>query len=95
MNFFDTADGYANGQSEQILGKALKPRRADAIISTKIGLRSGSAIIRAGSSYGYVISAAEASPKRLETDYIDVLSIHRMDPYTPPEERNGNGTLIH
>ena len=41
INFFDTADGYAEGQSEQILGKALKPRRADVIISTKIGFRSG------------------------------------------------------
>jgi len=86
INFFDTADGYANGQSEQILGKALKPRRADAVISTKIGFRSGPAIIRAGASYGYVISAAEASLKRLGTDYIDLLSIHRLDPYTPLEE---------
>ena len=86
INFFDTADGYANGQSEQILGKALKPRRADVIISTKIGFRSGSAIIRAGASYGYVISAAEASLKRLGTDYIDLLSIHHLDPHTPFEE---------
>jgi aryl-alcohol dehydrogenase-like predicted oxidoreductase len=86
INFFDTADAYANGQSEQILGRALKPRRADVIISTKVGFRSGSAIIRAGSSYGYVISAAEASLKRLGTDYIDLLSIHRLDPYTPLEE---------
>ena len=68
------------------LGKALKPRRADVIISTKIGFRSGPAIIRAGASYGYVISAAEASLKRLGTDYIDLLSIHRLDPYTPLEE---------
>jgi len=86
INFFDTADAYANGQSEQILGKALQPRRADVIISTKIGFRSGTAVTRGGSSYGYVISAAEASLKRLGTDYIDLLSIHRLDPYTPLEE---------
>ena len=86
INFFDTADAYANGQSEQILGKALKSRRADVVISTKIGFRSGSAIIRAGASYGHVISAAEASLTRLGTDYIDLLSIHRLDPYTPLEE---------
>ena len=86
INFFDTADAYANGQSEQILGKALKKRRSDVIISTKIGFRSGTAMTRVGASYGYVISAAEASLKRLGTDYIDLLSIHRPDPYTPLEE---------
>jgi len=86
INFFDTADAYAAGQSEQMLGKALKPRRGDVIISTKIGFRSGPAVTRAGASYGYVISAAEASLKRLGTDYIDLLSIHRLDPYTPLEE---------
>ena len=86
INFFDTADAYAEGQSEQILGKALKSRRADVVISTKIGFRSGPAVIRAGASYGYVISAAEASLKRLGTDHIDLLSIHRPDPYTPFEE---------
>jgi len=86
INFFDTADAYANGQSEQILGKALKPRRADVIISTKIGFRSGPAVTRAGASYGYVLSAAEACLRRLGTDYIDLLSIHRLDSYTPLEE---------
>jgi aryl-alcohol dehydrogenase-like predicted oxidoreductase len=86
INFFDTADAYANGQSEQILGKALKPRRAEVIISTKVGFRSAQAVIRAGASYGHVIAAAEASLKRLGTDYIDLLSIHRLDPYTPLEE---------
>lgn len=86
INFFDTADGYADGQSEQILGKALKARRADVIISTKIGFRSGTAVTRSGASYAYVLSAAEASLRRLGTDYIDLLSIHRPDPYTPLEE---------
>ena len=86
INFFDTADMYASGQSEQILGRALKPQRADVVISTKIGFRSGQAVTRAGASYGYVISAAEACLRRLDTDYLDLLSIHRPDPYTPLEE---------
>ena len=86
INFFDTADMYASGQSEQILGRALKPQRADVVISTKIGFRSGQAVTRAGASYGYVISAAEACLRRLDTDYLDLLSIHRPDPYTSLEE---------
>ncbi len=86
INFFDTADMYAGGQSEIILGRALGRRRPDVVISTKIGFRSGDAIIRAGLSYGYILSAAEASLRRLGTDYLDLLSIHRPDPFTPFEE---------
>ncbi len=86
INFFDTADAYAYGQSEEILGRALAPHRHDVIISTKIGFRSGDAMIRAGASYGYILAAAEASLRRLGTDYVDLLSIHKPDPFTPPEE---------
>ncbi len=86
VNLIDTADMYAGGQSEEIVGRAIKGRRADVILSTKIGFRSGPAIQRAGASYGHVISAAEASLRRLGTDYIDLLSIHRPDPFTPLEE---------
>jgi aryl-alcohol dehydrogenase-like predicted oxidoreductase len=86
INFFDTADMYANGQSEEILGKALGPRRKDVVISTKVGFRSGDAITQAGASYRYILTAAEASLRRLNTDYIDLLSIHKFDPYTPAEE---------
>jgi len=86
INFFDTADMYANGQSEEILGKALKSRRADVVISTKIGFRSVDAVIRAGASARYIIAAAEASLGRLGTDYIDLLSIHKPDFFTPFEE---------
>jgi aryl-alcohol dehydrogenase-like predicted oxidoreductase len=86
INFFDTADMYAGGQSEEMLGRALGQRRQDVIISTKIGFRSGGAVSRAGASYGYILSAAEACLTRLSTDYLDLLSIHKPDPFTPEEE---------
>jgi aryl-alcohol dehydrogenase-like predicted oxidoreductase len=86
INFFDTADMYAGGESEIILGKALGSRRKDVVISTKVGFRSGEAVHQAGASYGYIVSAAEASLKRLGSDYVDLLSIHRYDPHTPLEE---------
>src|ERR1700747_1944324 len=86
INFFDTADMYANGQSEIMLGKALGSRRKDIILSTKIGFRTGSAITQSGSSARHILNSAEACLKRLGTDYIDLLSIHRFDAYTPFEE---------
>ncbi|HJT01510.1 MAG TPA: aldo/keto reductase [Terriglobales bacterium] len=86
INFFDSADAYANGQSETILGRALGARRRDVIISTKVGFRSGEAITQTGASYRYLLAAAEACLQRLGTDYLDLLSIHKPDPYTPFEE---------
>jgi aryl-alcohol dehydrogenase-like predicted oxidoreductase len=86
VNFFDTADAYANGQSEVMLGRALGPRRKDVVFSTKIGFRTGEAVIHAGGSYAYILAAAESSLRRLATDYIDLLSIHKPDPFTPFEE---------
>jgi len=86
INFFDTADMYANGQSEVMLGKALGARRKDVILSTKIGFRTGPPIANTGSSMRHILNAAENCLQRLGTDYIDVLSIHRIDPYTPFEE---------
>jgi len=86
INFFDTADGYATGQSEVMLGKALRARRQDIILSTKIGFRTGLAITQSGSSARHILNSAEECLKRLGTDYIDLLSIHRLDAYTPFEE---------
>jgi aryl-alcohol dehydrogenase-like predicted oxidoreductase len=86
INFFDTADGYARGQSEVMLGKALGARRKDVILSTKIGFRTGSPLTQAGSSMRHILNSAEECLKRLGTDYIDLLSIHRFDAYTPFEE---------
>jgi aryl-alcohol dehydrogenase-like predicted oxidoreductase len=87
INFFDTADSYASGQSEEMLGKALGPKRKDIVISTKVGFRAaGNGMLDAGASFRHIINGAEASLRRLNTDYLDLLSVHRFDPYTPFEE---------
>ncbi|MBE9181408.1 aldo/keto reductase [Oculatella sp. LEGE 06141] len=86
INLFDTADAYTNGQSEVMLGKALANRRDEVIIATKAGFRLGNAITDAGSSYRHIMMAAEASLKRLNTDYIDLYQLHIPDPITPLEE---------
>ncbi|HAG79582.1 MAG TPA: aldo/keto reductase, partial [Cyanobacteria bacterium UBA12227] len=86
INLFDTADAYRRGESEIMLGKALGNRRHDVVISTKVGFRTGDAITDCGLSYRHIIASAEASLKRLGTDYIDLYQIHITDPITPPEE---------
>jgi aryl-alcohol dehydrogenase-like predicted oxidoreductase len=86
INFFDTADMYTSGQSEIMLGKALKGKRSDVIISTKCGFRSGEAVISSGLSYRYILKAVAASLKRLDTEYIDLFLVHIPDPFTPLEE---------
>jgi len=86
INFFDTADMYTSGQSEIMLGKALKGKRAEVVISTKCGFRSGEALISSGLSYRYILKAVEGSLKRLDTDYIDLYLVHIPDPVTPLEE---------
>ncbi len=86
INFFDTADAYTEGRAEVMLAQALGARRKEIIISTKVGFRTGPELIATGGSFQHVVGGAEASLKRLKTDYIDLLSIHRLDPYTPLEE---------
>ena len=86
INFFDSADMYGNGQSESMLAKAMGARRRDIILSTKVGFRSGDAIANAGASFRYILNATEGCLRRLNTDYIDLLSIHKPDPFTPVEE---------
>jgi aryl-alcohol dehydrogenase-like predicted oxidoreductase len=86
INFFDTADMYTNGETEGILGTALGSRRKDVVVSTKVGFRSGEALIHEGASYRYLLAATEASLRRLRTDYVDLLPIHKFDPITPAEE---------
>ncbi len=86
INLFDTADAYTGGQSEIMLGKALGERRAQAVIATKVGFRTGNALTDTGLSYRHILASAEASLKRLGTDYIDLYQIHISDPLTPPEE---------
>lgn len=87
INFFDTADQYGNGNSEIYLGKALGPRRKEAIVATKFGNPMGNALDEeGGASRHYIMHAVEASLRRLKTDYIDLYQIHRPDIETPLEE---------
>src|SRR5262245_56526246 len=86
INFFDTANGYSNGQSEMMLGKLLGERRKDVIVATKVGFRTGKAMMDAGLSRSNIFAACDASLKRLGTDYIDLYIVHRDDRYTPVEE---------
>lgn len=86
INLFDTAASYNNGLGEQMLGKALGTRRSEAIISTKIAFRTGTAAFQAGISYKNIVDTAERSLKNLGTDYIDILMLHNDDPITPIEE---------
>jgi len=86
INFFDTADAYASGQSERILGEALKSRRDEVVIATKVGFRTGSPFTQAGLSRRHILWSVDQSLKRLGTDWIDTYIVHKEDPYTPLEE---------
>jgi len=85
VNFFDTADVYSGGGSEEVLGEALKGRRDDVLLSTKASFTMGGPNDR-GSSRWHLIRACEASLKRLQTDHIDVYFMHGFDALTPVEE---------
>lgn len=86
VNFFDTADIYSQGASEEILGKAIAGRRNSVLISTKATFRMGEGPNDLGSSRYHLIRACEASLRRLGTDYIDVYHLHGFDQITPIEE---------
>ena len=72
VNFFDTADVYSTGESEEILGRALAGRRHEVVVATKVRGRMGPGANEVGLSRLHIIQAAEASLKRLGTDYIDL-----------------------
>jgi aryl-alcohol dehydrogenase-like predicted oxidoreductase len=86
INFFNTADAYASGESERMLGKALGARRKDAVITTKVGFRTGDGLVQQGLSRHHILNAIDESLARLGTDYVDVYIAHRWDPITPLEE---------
>jgi len=86
VNFFDTADGYSDGLSETILGKAIEGKRHDLLISTKSVCPMGKGPNDSGSSRYHILDAVNASLKRLGTDYIDVYHMHGFDALTPVEE---------
>ncbi|NVO19363.1 MAG: aldo/keto reductase [Bacteroidetes bacterium] len=86
INFFDTADVYSNGISEEILGKALGKRRNEAILATKVRFPMDKGVNNTGLSRYHIIESCEASLKRLGTDHIDLYQIHGYDKGTPLEE---------
>ena len=86
VNFFDSADAYSEGKAEEILGAALRGRRDQALVATKISLPLGPGPNRGGSSRYHLIRGVEAALKRLDTDYIDLLQMHGFDSHTPVDE---------
>ena len=85
INFFDTADIYGHGHSEEILASALENRRREVIIATKVGVRYENKKFRIDLSPEYIKQALDASLKRLRTDYIDLYQVHWPDLNTPLE----------
>jgi len=86
VNLFDTADGYASGESETLLGAALKQRRDQVVIATKVGFRSGPPMTQSGLSRRHILWSVDQSLRRLGTEWIDIYIVHREDPFTPIEE---------
>jgi len=89
ITFFDTADVYSQGVSEEIVGRALKDfaaRRSDVVIATKVHGAMGEAANAKGLSRKHIMEAIDASLKRLGVEYVDLYQIHRFDPETPMEE---------
>ena len=86
INFLDTANVYSTGVSEEIVGKALKGRRDEVVLATKVHGEMGPGPNDRGNSRGHIMRQVEASLRRLQTDYIDLYQIHRPDPTTPIEE---------
>lgn len=87
VNFIDTADVYGErGKSEELVGKAVRGRRHESIIATKVGARMGNGPNQRGLSRQHIMASAEASLRRLGTDYIDLYQAHQPDPETPLEE---------
>ena len=89
INFVDTADVYARGESEEILGKALAGRRDNVVLATKFHGEMGDDPNERGNSRRWIVREVEASLKRLGTDWIDVYQVHRWDPDTDHDETLG------
>ena len=86
VNFFDTANTYGDGASEVLLGNALKGRRRDAVVATKVFNPFGPGPNDSGMSRVHIMNAVEDSLRRLQTDYLDLYYIHHVDTQTPLEE---------
>jgi aryl-alcohol dehydrogenase (NADP+) len=88
INFFDTADMYSNGESEAVLGRALREyaRREEVVVCTKPFHQTGPGVNERGLSRVHLFHAIDRSLKKLGTDYVDIYEIHRLDPGVPLEE---------
>ncbi|QXC59412.1 aldo/keto reductase [Aquihabitans sp. G128] len=96
INFVDTADVYSAGESEEIVGKALKGRRDDVVLATKFYAPMGEAPNQGGSSRYWIMKACEDSLRRLGTDHIDLYQVHRPDPSVDIDETLGAlSDLVH
>ena len=94
VNFVDTADAY--GDSEEVVGQALKGRRENVVLATKFGRPTGGDPNQQGASRRWIMAAVENSLRRLQTDYIDIYQVHRWDPATDVEETlSALSDLIH
>src|SRR3954463_5762961 len=89
INFVDTADVYSAGESEEIVGKALKGRRDDVVLATKVNVPMDDDPNHRGNSRRWIIEEVESSLRRLGTDWIDLYQIHRPDPNTDIDETLG------
>jgi aryl-alcohol dehydrogenase-like predicted oxidoreductase len=86
INFVDTADVYSRGESEEIVGKALKGRRDSVVLATKVHGSMGDDPNERGNSRRWIVRECEASLRRLGTDWIDLYQVHRWDPWTDHDE---------
>jgi len=86
VNFVDTADFYSRGESEEILGKALKGRRDNVVVATKAHLPMGDDPNQQGNSRRWLVRALDDSLRRLQTDHVDLFQVHRPDPSVDVEE---------
>ncbi len=86
INFFDCANSYAGGRSEEILGRLIAGERNDLFITTKVASPMGKGINDRGLSRRHIVMQVEASLRRLQTDRVDLLFVHHFDPDTPMEE---------
>ncbi|WP_024794586.1 aldo/keto reductase [Tomitella biformata] len=96
INFVDTADVYSAGESERIVGEALKGCRDDVVLATKFFMPMGDEVNQHGGSRRWIVRAVEDSLRRLQTDHIDLYQVHRPSPDTDIEETLGAlSDLVH
>ena len=86
VNMIDTSNSYGDGQSEEFIGRALKGRRNEAVLATKVSSRVSQGPNNAGNSRKHIYDQVDVSLRKLRTDYIDLYQIHWWDPNTPIEE---------